>query len=99
MLYWAVPMTVMIEGLSWDNAGAAVEKHMSAAPRRIVELILVIDMPREVRTEHWARLEEIARTCPMARSIHPDVKVQIDFALPGLTLAGISGPRQRRRYR
>lgn len=67
------------EGLAWGDARAAVEKRMSAAPRRIGELVLVIDMPREVRPDHRARLEEAARGCPVARSLHPDVKLPIEF--------------------
>lgn len=67
------------EGLSWGNARAAVEKRMTPPPRRIGELVLVVDMPREVRPEHRARLEEIARNCPVARSLHPDVKVPMEF--------------------
>jgi putative redox protein len=67
------------EGLSWGDARASVEKRMSGAPRRIAELVIVVDMPREVKPEHRARLEEIAHTCPVARSLHPDVKVPIEF--------------------
>ena len=67
------------EGLSWGDARAAVEKHMTPPPRRIGELTLVIDMPREVRPEHRERLEEAARTCPVMRSLHPDVKLPIEF--------------------
>lgn len=67
------------EGLSWGNARAAVEKRMTPPPRRIGELVLVVEMPREVRPEHRARLEEIARSCPVARSLHPDVKVPMEF--------------------
>ena len=67
------------EGLSWGNARASVEKRMTPPPRRIGELVLVIEMPREVRGEHRARLEEVARTCPVARSLHPDVKVPMEF--------------------
>jgi len=70
------------EGLSWGDARAAVEKHMTPPPRRIGELTLVIDMPREVRPEHRARLEEVARTCPVMRSLHPDVKLPIEFRYP-----------------
>jgi putative redox protein len=70
------------EALTWGDASAAVEKRMSPPPRRIAELVLVIDMPREVRPEHRARLEEIARTCPVARSLHPDVKVPMEFRYP-----------------
>jgi uncharacterized OsmC-like protein len=67
------------EGLAWGDARAAVEKRMTAAPRRIGELVLVVDMPREVRTEHRARLEEAARGCPVARSLHADVKLPMEF--------------------
>jgi putative redox protein len=71
------------EGLSWGDARASVEKVMTPPPRRIGELPLVIDMPREVRPEHRARLEEAARTCPVVRSLHADVKVPIVFRYPG----------------
>jgi uncharacterized OsmC-like protein len=71
------------EGLAWGDARAQVEKRMTPPPRRIGELVLVIDMPRETRPEQRARLEEIARTCPVARSLHPDVKVPIEFRYPG----------------
>ncbi len=70
------------EGLAWGDARAAVEKRMTPPPRRIGELVLVIDMPREARPEQRARLEEIARTCPVARSLHPDVKVPFEFRYP-----------------
>jgi putative redox protein len=71
------------EGLSWGNARASAEKRMTPPPRRIGELVLVFDMPREVRPQDRARLEEIARTCPVARSLHPDVKVPMEFRYPG----------------
>jgi len=67
------------EGLAWGDARASVEKVMTGAPRRIGELTLVFDMPKEVRPEQRARIEEIARTCPVARSLHPDVKVPMEF--------------------
>ena len=70
------------EGLSWGDARASVEKVMPPPPRRIGELPLVIDMPREVRPEHRARLEEAARTCPVVRTLHADVKVPIEFRYP-----------------
>ena len=70
------------EGLSWGDARAAVEKRMTPPPRRIGELVLVIDMPREVRPEHRARLEQAAHDCPVARSLHPDVKLPIEFRYP-----------------
>lgn len=76
-------MVAQREGLSWGNARAAVEKRMTPPPRRIGELVLVIDMPREVRPQDRARLEEVARNCPVARSLHPDVQVPFEFRYPG----------------
>jgi putative redox protein len=70
------------EGLPFGDARAAVEKRMTSSPRRIGELVLVFDMPREARPEHRARLEEIARACPVMRSLHPDVNVPIEFRYP-----------------
>jgi len=67
------------EGLSWGDAHANVEKRMTPPPRRIGELVLVIDMPREVLPKHRGRLEEAARSCPVARSLHPDVKLPMEF--------------------
>ncbi len=71
------------EELPWGDASATVEKRMTSAPRRIGELVVVVEMPREVRPEHRARLEEVARTCPVARSLHPDVKLPMEFRYPG----------------
>ena len=67
------------EGLAWGDARAAVEKRMSPPPRRIGELVLVLDMPKEVRPEQRARLEEAARSCPVARSLHPEVRLPMEF--------------------
>ena len=67
------------EGLAWGDASGTVEKRMSPPPRRIAELVVVVSMPKEVKVEQRARLEELARTCPVARSLHPDVKVPIEF--------------------
>jgi len=70
------------EGLAWGDASAAVEKRMTPPPRRIGELVLVFEMPREAGPEQRARLEELARTCPVARSLHPDVRIPMEFRYP-----------------
>ncbi len=70
------------EGLPWGEASARVEKRMSAAPRRIAELVLEITMPRGLNAAQRARLEQVGRECPVARSLHPDVKVPLDFSYP-----------------
>lgn len=67
------------EGLTFGAASARVEKEMVGLPRRIGSLAVVITMPRETKAEQRARLEEIARGCPVARSLHADVQIPMSF--------------------
>jgi putative redox protein len=55
---------------------------MVGPPRRVGEVGLQFLMPKETRPEHRARLEELARTCPVARSLHPDLVVRMKFEWP-----------------
>jgi uncharacterized OsmC-like protein len=70
------------EGLPWGEASATVVKEMTGPPRRVGELQVTITMPREVGPEHRARLEAIALTCPVARSLGSEVKVPMRFVYP-----------------
>jgi putative redox protein len=68
------------ENLSWGEVSGRVEKRMSPPPRRIAELIVELKMSSEIRPEHRARLEEVARGCPVARSLSGDVQVSMTFS-------------------
>jgi putative redox protein len=70
------------EGLEFGKARAKVVKHMSPPPRRIERLDLDIWMPSVANPSHRQRLEEIAHTCPVARSLSVDVAVSIRFHYP-----------------
>lgn len=70
------------EGVPWGEAAGRVAKRMSAAPRRIAELEVEIRLPRELPPGERARFEEIARTCPVARSLHPDLALPMRFVHP-----------------
>ena len=70
------------EGIALGEARASVEKRMSPPPRRIAELVLEIHMPAGLSPEHRARMEETAHGCPVARSLHPDVKLPLRFHYP-----------------
>lgn len=65
-----------------DPSAKVIKSMTTSGPRRIAELTLHIDMPPGTDPAHRARLEEIARTCPVARSLHPDVAVPITFGYP-----------------
>lgn len=68
------------EGIRFDGSKASVEKVMTGTgPRRIAELRAQFHLPASVEDAHRARLEEIARTCPVALSLSPDVKAELRF--------------------
>ncbi|MGA8629406.1 MAG: OsmC family protein [Terracidiphilus sp.] len=65
-----------------DIAGAiaSVEKEMTAtAPRRIQRLAVKISVPHSISEENREKLERAAHTCPVHRSLHPDVQMPIEF--------------------
>ena len=73
-------MAIVGDREGWRLAGATarVEKHMQLEPRRrvgrlVVELSLPDDLPQAART----RLEEVARNCPVASSIHPETIIDL----------------------
>ncbi len=70
------------EGLPWGEVSGRVEKRMNPSPRRIAELPISIRMFPGLSAAQRARFEEIGRTCPVARSLHPDVRAEMTFAYP-----------------
>ena len=75
-------MGIAARSLDVDLAGstATVEKEMAAAPARMIQrLTVTIHVPQAVSEEHRQRLEHAARTCPVHKSLHPDVQMPIQF--------------------
>lgn len=70
------------EGIPFGEAKATVEKRMTPPPRRIGELVLQIQMPAGLSRAHRARMEQTAHECPVARSLHPDLKLPMSFSYP-----------------
>lgn len=67
------------DGIAFDGASFRVEKHMVPDPRRVGSLPLVIRMPPGLSAEQRAKLERVARTCPVERSLLPEVEREIRF--------------------
>jgi putative redox protein len=66
--------------LNVDNTFAEVTKHMNAEPRRIAGIDIKIIMPKNEYSDKEKKILEVAaKTCPVAFSLHPDVKVNVDF--------------------
>jgi len=76
--------TIAIKGLQkgWDLKGSAaeVQKIMSkAAPRRIAQLNVVVKIPDRFDDKEKKHMAQIAHACPVHQSLHPEVKLNVDF--------------------
>jgi putative redox protein len=72
---YARPRNIRIEG-----ARAVVQKEMTTAPpRRIAKLIVRLSLPATLSDKARGGLEQAARLCPVAASLHPDVAVELVF--------------------
>ena len=75
-------MGIAARTLNIDITGttASVEKEMTAAlPRRIQRLTVRIHVPHSPSPTDREKLERAAHTCPVHKSLHPDVEVPIVF--------------------
>lgn len=69
-------------GIALEGMKLTVEKHMSAAPRRIGSLPVHIEMPAGIEPRFRASLENAAHLCPVHASLHPDIEVSLHFDYP-----------------
>ena len=63
-----------------DGAKVDVTKVMMSEPRRIGKIVIAVTMPKldlEERTKEI--LERVGRTCPVERSLHPDMELDISI--------------------
>jgi uncharacterized OsmC-like protein len=71
------------ESIPFDGAEFVVVKHMRADPRRVDALPVRIRMPAGLSPEQRTRLEEAARHCPVARSLLPEIRTEVEFEYGG----------------
>lgn len=67
------------DNVPFEGATFHVTKVMNDNPRKIAELTVNLKLPSATTPEYRKKLEHIAHTCPVHRSIHPDVKMPINF--------------------
>jgi putative redox protein len=67
------------EGIDFTTASFHVEKHMQNDPRRIASLPVVLHMPASLTPEQRTKLERAAHTCPVHRSLLPEVEKKVEF--------------------
>lgn len=74
-------IVAMKEGFTTvDGAIGEVTKVMYPDPRRIGEIHVKITFPKKNYTDKEKRMyEHAAHTCPVAKSLHPDIKQVVEF--------------------
>lgn len=82
----ACMLTIM--GISADRHGIAlagtkveITKVMAENPRRVSQIIAAVVFPVTLKLQDKEKniLENAARQCPVAKSLHPDIDQRIDF--------------------
>ena len=68
--------TIALEGTT-----AEVLKHMSGdLPRRVAQLDVNVHIPHQLTEREMSILRNAAETCPVAKSIHPDLVINLKLA-------------------
>jgi putative redox protein len=67
--------------IEMDGTKASVTKVMYAEPRRVGEIHIEITFPSDTNYNEKQKqiLEHAALTCPVSKSLHPDLKQMISF--------------------
>ncbi len=75
-------MGIKANGLGFElgKVQSEVVKIMATAPRRIVEIQIQLKMPSDTPVEHRNSLELAGKACPVAKSLHPNLKQVIRFS-------------------
>jgi len=76
-------MGIVARRRGWEMQGARaeVEKHMVVQPaRRVGRLVLRLAMPAGIPEEARPVLERAAHSCPVHKSLHPDLEIDLGFA-------------------
>jgi putative redox protein len=76
-------MVAQRENVKLEGTKIYAEKHMSIdSPRRIVKVVLHFDMPSGIPSDIRSKLKNVAVTCPVKQSLHPEVMIDSTFYFP-----------------
>ncbi|HXO19619.1 MAG TPA: OsmC family protein [Thermoanaerobaculia bacterium] len=71
------------EGIDFSTASFRIEKHMANDPRRVGALPITIRMPPGLTPDQRTKLERAAHTCPVGRSLRPELEGDVKFVYEG----------------
>ncbi|MBI4656555.1 MAG: OsmC family protein [Elusimicrobia bacterium] len=64
-------------GLDIKGCSIEIEKHMQENPRRISRLAGAVTFPSHLSELHRKKLLACVKTCPVHKSLHPDIEIEI----------------------
>ncbi len=68
-------------GISIEKTNISVTKHMSSnLPRRVSQIDISMTIPHALSDEHMQSMRQFAENCPVAKSIHPDLNVNLEIS-------------------
>lgn len=72
------------KGIPLGKMNASIEKIMGTNPRRVAGIHIVLELEEKGWDEkQWAILVHTAQTCPVAKSLHPDLHQNIELKRVG----------------
>ena len=77
-------ITAKSRNMNITGTHATIEKKMGAQPRRIAEITIHIYFPNKHSKGDQVLLQKSAHSCPVHRSLHPDINIQTNFHFPEL---------------
>jgi putative redox protein len=66
-------------GMSMEGSRFSLEKQMRADPRRVDSIPVTLHLPAALTEEQRERLERVALTCPVHRSLLPEISKDVTF--------------------
>lgn len=66
-------------GFDIDGAAVSITKVMGTNPRRVVEIVVELTFPHSYSVKEKKIIELSAKECPVANSLHPDLKQTVIF--------------------
>jgi putative redox protein len=73
--------------INLDGTSVEITKHMADSPRRVagIDARIVFSAKLNLKSDKdKALLENTAWNCPVAKSLHPDLKLNIEFVYPSV---------------
>ena len=77
--------TMGIKGIEMNidltNTSVEVTKHMLPDPRRVAKIEVKLNMPSAFQLDEKDKiiLERVGNNCPVTKSLHPDMQVEIQY--------------------